>query len=244
MIYTSYEMIRDCRAGNPDGLMYFVRHYVPVLRAIAAHYETGRSVEDLLPGIPAFVQSLEPAPERPFVAALRQYVLQGESAPADVDLESLSAAFESLTLTERLAAWFETMRYPEADTARMLRMSAATAGAIRERAAELLRAHLDTWRRDVLQSNGAALGHAAAAAKTAACLPPKLFLDVIDGRATWRGREEMEGHVKSCWHCIDHYCRLLEVVDLMRAARPLDGPEAEKYLLLLGISPRRKSRAF
>jgi hypothetical protein len=50
---------------------------------------------------------------------------------------------------------------------------------------------------------------------------------VIDGRATWRGREEMESHVKGCWHCLDRYCRLLEVVDVLRGSKPLPDIEAE-----------------
>jgi hypothetical protein len=76
---------------------------------------------------------------------------------------------------------------------------------------------------------------------TKECLPAKAFFDVIDGRATWRGREEMESHVKGCWHCLDRYCRLLEVVDTLRASKPLPELEAEAYRRLLGIETPKRS---
>ena len=93
----------------------------------------------------------------------------------------------------------------------------------------------------LLADNGPRLGQAATALSTKDCLPAKAFFDVIDGRTTWRGREEMERHVKSCWHCLDHYCRLLEVVDLLRVSKPLPESEAETYKALLGIEAPRRS---
>ena len=38
MIYTSYEMIQDCRAGKPAGWSYFLANYKPVVERLAAHY--------------------------------------------------------------------------------------------------------------------------------------------------------------------------------------------------------------
>jgi len=64
---------------------------------------------------------------------------------------------------------------------------------------------------------------------------------VIDGRTTWRGREEMERHAKDCWHCLDRYCRLLEVVDVLRTSKPLTESEAERYRRLLGIGTPKRS---
>jgi hypothetical protein len=135
---------------------------------------------------------------------------------------SFSRSSSSTTTRMRPAVWFETMRYGDADTGRMLRMSPETAEKIRARGAELIRGGVDAWRSTLLADNGPLLGQAANALSTKDCLPAKAFFDVIDGRATWRGREEMERHVKGCWHCLDHYCRLLEVVDVLRAfSKPL-----------------------
>jgi hypothetical protein len=69
-----------------------------------------------------------------------------------------------------------------------------------------------------MADNGMALGRAAAAASGKECLPARAFFDVLDGRATWHGREAVERHVADCWHCIDHYCRLIESIELLRTA--------------------------
>jgi hypothetical protein len=256
MIYTCHEMIRDCRAGRPEGWSYFLTQYVPAIRGFLAHYFPEREgdhalIERVLVRLRApessLFQSLDPAPERAFVAELRQHVVsavetdRASAAPeVTIELETLGAALDPLTLTEKLVVWFETMRYGAQDTGRMLRMSAETAEKIRARGAELVRGSVDSWRSTLLGDNGPLLGRAASALTTKDCLVPKAFFDVIDGRATWRGRDEMEHHVKGCWHCMDHYCRLLEVVDVLRGAKPLGEAEVEEYKRLLGIeTPKR-----
>ena len=251
MIYTSYEMIRDCRADRPEGWRYFLANYVPVIRRILAHYDPAGAL-DLLERMlrtmrkpeSSLFQSLEPAPERNFVAELRQKVLEFLPAPEaeiPLDLETLAAALDPLTLLEKQAAWMESMGYDAAHAGAMLRMAPPTAEKIRERAAEMLRGKVDSWRRTLLAENGRALGRAAAAAATADCPPAKVFLDVLDGRATWRGRESLEPHVASCWHCIDHFARVAEVVELIRGAAPLSEAEAEPYFRLLGIVEEKKA---
>ena len=257
MIYTCYEMIRDCRAGRPEGWSYFLTQYVPVIRGFLAHYFPDRAgdralIERVLVKLrqpeSSLFQSLDPSPERAFVAELRQRVVsavEADRASATpemaIDIEVLGAALEPLTLTEKLVVWFETMRYGDADAGRMLRMSPQTAEKIRARGAELIRGGVDAWRSTLLVENGPLLGQAASALSTKDCLAAKAFFDVIDGRATWRGREEMERHVKCCWHCLDHYCRLLEVVDVLRASKPLSEAEAESYKRLLGIEVSKRS---
>ena len=249
MIYTCYEMIRDCRAGLPEGWSYFVSSYVPVVRKLMAHYaaDDPALLDRILlvlrePGSSLF-QSIEPAPERWFLGELRQAVLaQLETAPAgiEIDLATVAAALQPLTLVEKQAAWFGTMRYDTASTGAMLRTAPATVEKIRRRAADLIRGAVDAWNQSLLADNGVALGRAAAAASGNGCLSAKAFLDVLDGRATWRGREELESHAATCWHCIDRFCRLMEVVGWLRDTRPLSDAEAAPYRKLLGIeAPRR-----
>jgi hypothetical protein len=257
MIYTCYEMIGDCRAGLPQGWSYFLAQYVPAIRGFLAHYFPElagdralleRVLRALCQSESSLFQSLDPAPERTFVAELRQHVLReveaGRAVAApeiSIDLETLGVALEPFTLTERQVVWFETMRYGDADTARMLRMSPQTAEKIRVRGAEAIRSRTDSWRSSLLADNGRVLGQAAAALSTKDCLPAKTFFDVIDGRATWRGRETMEGHVKNCWHCVDYYCRLLEAVDVLRTSKPLSEADTKDYGRLLGIQAPKKS---
>ena len=253
MIYTCYEMVRDCRAGLPEGWTHFVSYYVPVIRRILAQYAPDKAadpklLESVLLAIrrpeSSMFQSLDPAPERAFVAELRLKVLT-ELKPADaefsIDLEALTAALQPLTMTERQAVWFEAMHYRPAETGPMLRISAETVEKVRARAAELIRGQVDTWRSSLLAENGAALGKEALAARGKDCLPAKAFLDVIEGRSVWRDRELMDQHLRTCWHCVDHFCRLVEVNEWLRGNQPLPPADAEPYFQLLGVTVAKPS---
>jgi len=253
MIYTCYEMVRDCRANLPEGWAYFISEYVPLVRKLLAHYDPERARDDeLLNRIllalrnpeSSMFQLLEPAPERWFAAELRQKVLAELAPPVpefDIDLETVAAALEPLTVVEKQSAWFETMKYNPVETGPMVKMEAATVEKIRNKAAELIRGKVDNWSRTMLAENGPALGRAAAAGKGKDCLPVKAFLDLIDGRTTWRGREEMERHVNQCWHCVDHFCRMVEVVEQLRGLQPLSDAEGEPFRKLLGIVVKKPS---
>jgi hypothetical protein len=240
MVYTAYEMIRDCRENRPEGWRYFIAHYVPVLRKLLAHYGAADAVAvERIAADRNLFSTMEPAAERPFVAELRQRALAGVPAPWHLGIEEVAAALEPLTMLEKQATWIETMRYTAAETGAMLRMSPATVGKIRDRAAELLRGHLSSWSRTMLADGGVALGREAAAARTKECPSGKVFLDVVDGRATWQGREEVERHVASCWHCIDHFCRMAEVIELLRGVQPLSAEESAPFLRRLGTEEKR-----
>lgn len=251
MIYTCYEMVRDCRANRPEGWVHFAANYVPVVRKLLAHYapDDPGLLEPVLVALrdpqSSLFHSLEPAPERWFVAELRQQVrARLEEKPPDIhiDLETVGAALDPLTMIEKQAAWFETMGYTPPQTAPMLRMAAETVERIRARAADLLRGKVDAWRRSLLAENGVELGRAAAQSGGKECLSPKTFLDILDGRMTWRGREELERHVTACWHCIDHFCRMTEVVELLRGIQPLSEAEAAPFRKLLAVPEPKRAR--
>jgi hypothetical protein len=223
MIYTSYEMIRDCQAGKAEGWTFFQENYAPVVTKILAHYDPEHAaamLEIVLARVrETRLDGLDPAPERHFVAWLRQQALAGvDAAAADIplDLQTLGGALESLTVVEKEAVWLETMRYSSEEAGRMLRMAPGTAEKVRERAAELIRGRVDRWRRTLLVENGFPLGREAAAGATPECVSVRGLLDMIDGRATWAARSAMERHVNGCWHCVDHFCRMHEACDLLR----------------------------
>lgn len=253
MVYTCYEMMADCRANVAKGWSHFLVNYVPVVRRLIAHYAPGRTgdtnlFERILIALAkpesTLFQSGGPAPERWFVAELRQRVLSEVDVPAAeiaIDLETVREALAPLTVTEKQAAWLEGMRYTAEQTAPMLRVSASTVEKIRGQAAELIRGKVDAWRRTLLLENGLALGREAANSGGADCLPGKAFLDVLDGRTTWQGREQMERHVSGCWHCVDHFCRMLEVVEVMRGSKPLEEGEAAALRTRLGLPDVKRS---
>ena len=249
MIYTCYEMIRDCRADKPEGWSHFISNYIPVICKLVAHYapDSARDLNSIVKSLrrpdSSLFQSLEPSPERWFVAQLRQEVvalLPSQEPGTPLDLEAVAAALEPLTLTEKQAAWMETMLYSPVDAGVMMRMAPATVTKIRDRGAELLRAKVDVWNRNLMTENGRALGKEAAAASTKDCQSAKVFLDILDGRTSWYGRDSMEVHVRNCWHCIDLFCRMVEVIHLLRGSKPLTDPEAQPYRELLGVAAQKK----
>jgi hypothetical protein len=246
MIYTCYEMIRDCRADKPEGWTFFVSNYAPVVRKLVTHYggEFEAALAMLRDPQSGLFQSMEPVPERWLVAEIRQRIVAAAPpATPDIplDLETVADALGPLTTTEKQAAWFETMRFAPQPTADALRMAAPTVEKIRARADELIRGKVDSWRRELLAANGRALGLEAAKGVTKDCLPAKTFLDVLDGRSTWRGRETTEQHVGKCWHCIDHFCRMAEVIEILRGLQPLSEAEAAPLRKKLGIEAPKKS---
>ena len=91
MVYTCFEMIRDCRADRPEGWSCFITNYAPVIRRLVLHYRPKRAgdIDDVLlairePGASAasLFASVTPAPEREFLAELRQQVAGSEKRVA------------------------------------------------------------------------------------------------------------------------------------------------------------------
>jgi hypothetical protein len=257
MIYTCYEMVNDCLAGKPEGWSYFAAHYILVIRRLLTHYFPARMNDGELLGRvlttlrrpeSGLFQTVKAGPERIFLTELRQKVMaalelefKGAAVPAAIDAETLLGALSPLTVIEKQAVWFETMRYDAADAARMLRMDPKTVDQVRQKGAALVRGKVDQWSINLLPENGPLLGHAAAESSGKDCLPPKQFLDMIDGRTTWASRESIDRHVGGCLHCLDHFCRLIEVVDLLRDLQPLADAEAAPYRALLGVPEPKPS---
>jgi hypothetical protein len=232
MVYTCFEMIRDCRADVPQGWRHFASSYVPVIRRILKQYGAGEmDMDPILLSLrkssgPLF-QSMDPSPERWFVAELRQVVLASLAVPEPeiaLDLATVAEALAPLTMVEKQAAWLDTMRYDVAVSGEMLRISGSTVEKVRARAAELIRGKVDAWNRTLLAENGLALGREAAGGAGKDCLSAKAFLDILDGRTTWGNKEMMERQVNSCWHCVD---------------RPLTDAEAAPYWKLLGVGEKK-----
>lgn len=213
MIYTCYEMLRDCRAGKVEGWSHFTKHYLPAMRMLVAHYSPQpRDEGALLASIRDFLKSVEPCPERHFMFELRRHVLSAieppKSADTQVSIEQFSAALASFTVVEKQAVWLAVMHWNQADAARMLRMAPETVEKIRERADEAIGAGR-------IAAYGPQLRQAVRDLRTNECLPFKAFLDIIDGRATWLQRDQVERHVINCWHCVDRFCCLREVHDIL-----------------------------
>jgi hypothetical protein len=51
----------------------------------------------------------------------------------------------------------------------------------------------------------------------------------------------MERHVNKCWHCVGHFCRMVEVVEQLRGLQPLSDAEGEPFRKLLGVAVKKPS---
>src|SRR5436853_6144054 len=110
MIYTCYEMVRDCRANLPEGWRHLIANYVPLIRTLVAHYAPGQAgdralLDRVLAAIhrpeSSLFQSLEPAPERWFLAELRKMVLAElpmRAAEAEIDLDTVAGPLEPISI--------------------------------------------------------------------------------------------------------------------------------------------------
>jgi hypothetical protein len=223
-------MMQDCRADKAEGWSYFLIHYIPVIQTLITRYfpERGHDTQ-LLDRVlvslrntnSSLFHSLDPAPERHFVAELRQRVVAELAAEcAAIGIEALTA-LEPLTTTAKQVVWLQTMHYGKHDIGTMLRMSPATVEKISAQAAEL--------------ASNPRLCTSVSQFKSEQCVSAKALLDVIDGRSTWSTRDELERHIQSCWYCIDHFCRLREVCFLLSRATPLSEQEAERFKSMLGL---------
>lgn len=243
-------MIADCRAGKPEGWRYLVTYYVPVIRWILAHYAAERASDsrllERLLGIlknsdhPLF--AMPHTSEREFVAALRQEIVSRledqagqQELPASFSFEILSVALKPLTAMERQMVWLEGMQWGVEASAKMLNLESRTIAAARQRADELLRAHLDHWSQGWMGKNGRALARAVQAVPSEQCFEAHAFLDAIDGRITWNRKKDLDFHLLSCWRCVDHFCRMREVDFAFRETRPLTDAEASAFFQLLQI---------
>ncbi|MCL4851763.1 MAG: hypothetical protein KJZ78_10320 [Bryobacteraceae bacterium] len=248
-IYTSFEMVEDCKAGLRRGWAYFVSEFEPIVAALAAHYcaehYASKPSTDFLRDLHTgeFFQSVRPSTQREFAIELRQALLALLEAacptPApdiELSLGDVATALAPLTPVEKQMAWLETMKYEPAHAALTMNAGTDTVERLREKSEDLLRQSLDRWKRGLLRENGLQLRAEAAARSSQDCVPVKLFLDILDGRVTWSNRQNIDRHLASCWHCIDRFCRTREIDRLVKDTPPLTEEKTEIHLEKLGFS--------
>ncbi|MBK5291964.1 MAG: hypothetical protein JJE04_09845 [Acidobacteriia bacterium] len=246
-IYTSFDMIMDCRAGKPEGWLHLITYFTPACRLLLRHYGGGEeSFAAFLALLRGKVASLEPAPERQLVVWFRPLLLEAAGYPkkpglGTLDLEILTTAFADLTLVERQVVWFQTMQYIDADTARMVRASEETVHKLRAKAAELLRANVDNWSLTLLSESGAELGEMARGEVREEPVAFNDYINILDGRLTWANRVPVERSLAASWHEVDHLCRIREADDVLRAGPPLTPEQAAPYFALAGVTPPKSS---
>lgn len=234
-IYTSFDMVADCKAGKPEGWIYLAETFVPVLRWYASHYGMGDDwPRKRLAELKQEISQWQPMSDREIALRLRPELEGGEAA---IPLEALA----SLTIVEKQLVWFETMQYDTPTAARVMRVTPETAQKARDKGAELLRANMDDWNRNILKEQGAALGRQVRSEKPAEPLSFRQLIEIVDGRLTWQLRVDVERALESSWFEIDHFCRVREADEAVNSSKRLDAAEAAPYLDLLGVEQRKPS---
>jgi hypothetical protein len=238
-IYTSYEMISDCRAGKAEGWLFLVRQFVPPLRWLLGRYGQGEAeLRALLTGLQnGGIQKFQPMVHREFIAGLRPEPASPGEPP--FELSVLTEAMTDVPVLERQNLWLDAMGYEAPLAAKLLRQSTETAEKARGRMLELLRGKLDSWSRTILRDHGPALGAAARAEKPAEPVPFRQYLDILDGRMTWQNRVGVERALLAHWYEIDQFCRVREADAAITETAPYEDndPAAQPYLDLLGVKP-------
>ncbi len=242
-VYTSYEMISDCKAGKPAGWHFLVRQFLPPIRWMLARQGQGE------PELRALLLSLknggmrkfEPVVHREFLAGIRPEPMAPGEPP--FELSALSEAMTDVPVLERQNLWFETMGYDVPLSAKLLRQAPETTEKARERLLELLRTQLDSWSHTILRDHGAALGAAARAEKPQETVPFRQYLDILDGRMTWQNRVGVERALLQHWYEVDHFCRVREAdASVTETTAYADNdPAVQPYLDLLGVAAPKKS---
>lgn len=249
-VYTSYEMIADCQSGKPAGWVYFVRQFVPPLRWLLGRYGMG---EDALRArlkelqAPGGMARFKPTGQRELLGELRPEPPVPAGTEPPFDLATLSEAIAETPALERQNLWFDTMGYDIELTAKLLRQTVETAQGARARGLEALRGKLDSWSLTILRDHGPVLGATARAAKPAETIPFRVYLDVIDGRATWQTRAEADRAMFQHWYEVDQFCRVREADAAVTETRPYteedDAGAGKPYYDLLGVTPPRPQRS-
>lgn len=243
-VYTCYDMIPDCQRGKIEGWQFLVARFVPPLRRMAHHYRGSEShVRRLLQDLAdSRLSGWQAMPEREFLYNLRDPLLQVIEYRANragvLDADFISEVFEPLTAIERQLAWFEVLEYNTDQAAFFFRMSAENAAAIQNKARELLRARMDDWTRTALHDNAANLTESVRARKPESPVAAKVYFDWIDGRLTWRARQETEAKVIESWYELDALCRVREADEFLRGIEPLPPDEVAEHLKSLGFEPK------
>ena len=121
------------------------------------------------------------------------------------------------------------MGYTPEEAGAMLRMAPATVAKIRDRAAELLRG---TWIPGGADSRGERSGSWVAPPRWpagASAFPPRHFWTFSTGGQTGGAAKRWSSTSSGCLHCVDHFCRMAEVIEVLRGAQPLSDEESAPF---------------
>ena len=249
-VYTSIDMLEDCRAGRAEGWEYLVDRFLPALEWIARRYdEAAAGREGFFDGFLTAlrddagspVNRLRTATDREFLYHAAEYWLDWAGAlPADAGnrgiRERFGRALEEFTRLERQIVWFTVLGYGPDGIRELLPAAGERVRQVLARAAERLGGDAAVLSD---RSYGAALVAEVRSSPPEEPVPLRRLFQVLDGRLDWRRRDEIEDRLLASWYELDRFCRATETAMALRKARPLPPEQAAECLRSLGLNRRR-----
>ncbi len=248
-IRTIFTMAEACAGGERRGWQEFARDYVPLARALLAHYfytlrpELDEHVAGVFrrarAGGNTWFRDLRFTNEREFLMAFRELAfaharpLARLPAP-EISLQDARELTRELSVVQRELFWLCVKGYGTSQVPDILMNVEATAAAVRQLALDRLAQMVPGGRPE---GPVTALLEAAEKARTSECLSLKTFNDLINGQIGWQERDRAETHIGECVHCLDRFTSFQEMIWYRRKARPLSEAEAGVVLKNLGFSP-------
>ncbi len=248
-VYTSIDMLEDCRAGRAEGWEYLVSRFLPALEWIARrHDEAAAGREGSLKGFLAAlrddarspVNRFRTATDREFLYCAAEYWLDWAGAlPADAGdrgiRERFGGALEEFTRLERQIVWFAVLGYDEDGMRELLPAAGERVRQVVARAAERLGGDAAVVSD---RSYGAALVAEVRSSPPEEPVPLRRLFQVLDGRLDWRRRDEIEDRLLASWYELDRFCRAREAAMALRKARPLPPEQVAEYVRSLELDRR------
>ena len=243
-VYTSIDMLEDCRAGRARGWECLVARFVPALEWIAGHYRRDLAAQELFfirflaalrddPESP--VNRLRAATDREFLFHAAEFLLDwaGILRPGGARSgarEILDGALGGFTRLERQIVWVRVLGYRPAEIAELLPAGEERIREVLQRAADALGGNAAI----VSEEPGrmALIGEVRSDPPDEP-VPLRQLFQVLDGRLDWRRRDEIEDRLVASWYELDRFCRARETAMALRKVRPLPASRTAEYLRVL-----------
>jgi hypothetical protein len=264
-LWTLQRILPACEEGQAEAWRAFLDLYSSVAHGLLGVYfrDSGdgprkiwkRALPDLSANDYERLRAFDHQAEREFLADLRAFLLElGElgldpardlTGPERPSAETLGAVLQGLPFLHQQAVFLKLAGYSDAALDKMLRIPPLAI----ERAVERLQKDYSVFlKREqdecLWPAAWLAFQRSVRAAPGKDCPPLRQFVRIFDGQASWYDKKPAEEHVTACFHCLERWCALCEVVYWRAKAVPLSAAEQDELLSLLpvrNIPEERKS---
>ena len=254
-VITYQTMISGCLKGEAESWREFARQYSPyavfvlepsfpeLKQEIASHVD--RIFAQTRGG--DFFTAFQGRREREFLLHFRNLVWNyGRSLTAVpetlLDRELLEKITDGFTLLQREIVWISLKGFAAPITCAILMVDAATATEVLKKANANLRRLVDRWSENTLAESGRSLLLAVPGWSGKDCLGDSAYGKIVDGQISWRDRDAMERHLRSCFYCVDRFTSHKEVVYCLRKLPAAPKTDVSRILAAVGIGTEREKK--